>query len=259
MKKIDLIVTILLFILGALCYVFFEVLHLHIVDDPVANHLLDGTFSRAGLSLLFIWLIYLFGGKDYLLFNKNFGMMLLWSLPCFMVAFVNFPWNSTFGTHKFSITRTDLIGYYILYIIFIAILEELIFRGIILILLKDWFKRLRHAPIIVTAVGAGAFSLFHFTNLFMGAGIGDVLLQCAYTFLIGAMLTVTILKTKNILICIVVHAIFDFGGLIQSEQIGSGQAWDLVFWILTIVSGVLCAGHIIYSLFRMDKEYASRN
>ena len=128
MKKIDLIVTVLLFILGALCYVFFEVLHLHIVDDPVANHLLDGTFSRAGLSLLFIWLIYLFGGMDYLLFNKNFGMMLLWSLPCFMVAFVNFPWNSTFGTHKFSITRTDLIGYYILYIIFIAIFYIFLFK-----------------------------------------------------------------------------------------------------------------------------------
>ena len=259
MKKIDLIITILLFILGALCYIFFEIIHVHIVDDVIANYFLNGTFSRVGLSLLFIWLLYLFGGKQYLLFNKNIGMMLLWSLPCFMVAVVNFPWYSTFLSHHFSITRGDLIGLYILYIVFVALIEELVFRGIVLILLKDWFKRVRHAPILITVVGAALFSLFHFTNLLMGAGIGDVLLQCAYTFLIGAMLTVTMLKTKNIWICVVVHAIFNFGGLIQAQQIGSGDPWDATFWVLTIVSGVLCAGHIIYSLIRMDKEYASRS
>lgn len=259
MRKIDLVITILLFVLGVLCYIFFEVVQVHVVDDPIANHFLCGTFSRAGLSLLFIWLLYVFGGKRYLLFDRHFGKMLLWSLPCFMVAAVNFPWYSTFGTGTFSIIRSDLIGLYILYILFVAILEELIFRGIVLVLLKDWFRRAKHAPIIITAVGAGAFALFHLTNLFMGAGIGDVLLQCLYTFLIGAMLTITMLKTKNIWICVTVHALFNFGGLIEKEKIGSGQAWDVVFVILTIVSGVLCAGHMIYSLIRMDKDYASRS
>jgi len=259
MKKQDLIITILLFVLGTLCYIFFEIVKVHIVDDPITNSYLCGIFSRAGLSLVFIWLIYLFGGKDYLLFDRNFGKMLLWSLPCFMVAFVNFPYYTTFVSHTFSIVRDDIIGLYILYIFFIALLEELIFRGIILILLKDWFKRLKHAPIVITAVGAGIFSLFHLTNLFVGAGIGDVLLQCLYTFLIGAMLTVTILKTKNIVICIVVHAIFDFGGLIEAYEMGSGIAWDIAFWVATIVSGVLCAGHVMYSLIKLDKDYASRN
>ena len=121
------------------------------------------------------------------------------------------------------------------------------------------FRSVKHAPIVITAVGAAAFSLFHFTNLLVGAGIGDVLFQCLYTFLIGAMLTITMLKTKNIWICVVIHALFDFGGLIKTQKIGSGEPWDAVFWILTIASGVLCAGHMIYSLIRMDKDYASRS
>ena len=259
MKRINFVITILLFILGILCYVFFEIVKMPIVEDPIANHFLNATFSRMGLSLLFIWLLYIFGGRDYLLFNKNIGMMLLWSLPCFMVAIVNFPWYSTFVSANFSIARGDLIGLYILYIVFVALAEELIFRGVILVLLKDWFRNVRHAPILITVIGAGVFALFHLTNLFIGVGIGDVLLQCAYTFLIGAMLMVTMLKTKNIWICVVVHAIFNYGGLIQTEHIGSGEPWDLAFWILTIVSGVLCAGHIIYTLIKLDKNYASRS
>ena len=256
MKKSHIIITVLLFILGALCYILFEALHIQVLKDELANTLLCGFISRFGLGLLFVWLLFLFGGRKFLIFNRRFFVTMIWSLPCFMVAFINFPYHAI-AEGTATIVRGDLIGLFILYVLGIAFLEELIFRGVIVLLTSDYLKNNRHAPLLITIISASVFSLFHLTNLFVGAGIGDVLLQCLYTFLIGAMLTVTMLKLNNIWLCVLIHAIFDFGGLLIIH-IGSGNPWDTMFWVLTIVSGVLCAGHIIYSLIKLDKAYVSR-
>ena len=253
MKRWNLVITILLFILGVLCYIFFEARPIAVLEDTLANKLLCGFISRMGLSLLFGWLLYQFGGYKYMVFNRRFPKALLWALPCFVVAFVNFPYVAIIqGTA--SIVRTDLIGLYILYVFSIALLEELIFRGTLLIVVSDYFKRKQHGVFFVTLICSLVFSLFHLTNLFEGASIGSTLLQCLYTFLIGAMLMVTILKTRNIWLCILIHTIFDFGGLLIIH-IGKGNPWDTAFWIMTIVGGVLCAGHIIYTLIKLDKDY----
>ena len=256
MKRWDIVVSILLFILGALCYIFFDLRPVTILQDALANQLLCGFISRIGISLLFGWLLFNYGGRYLMVFNRDFPRMLLWALPCFMVALVNFPYSAII-TGEASIARIDLMGLYILYVVGVAILEELIFRGSLVILLSDLLRNKKHKPLFVALIGAAIFSLFHLTNLFIGGDVGFTLLQCLYTFLIGGMLMVTIMKTKNIWLCILIHALFDFGGLLII-QIGMGNPWDLVFWILTIVSGVLCAGHIIYSLIKLEKDYAQR-
>ena len=255
MKKAHIVITVLLFILGALCYIFFEALHTKILEDELANTFLCGFISRFGLGILFVWLLFMFGGRKILGFDKKFFRNMVWSLPCFMVAFVNIPYHAI-ATGTATVDRGDLIGLYILYVFGIALLEELIFRGVIVLLASDYLKNNRHVPLLITLISASVFSLFHLTNLFFGAGIGDVLLQCLYTFLIGAMLTVTMLKLNNVWLCVLIHTIFDFGGLLIIH-IGSGNPWDTVFWVLTIVSGVLCAGHIIYSLIKLEKDYVS--
>ena len=255
MKRWNLILSILLLILAALCYIFFEVRPITILQDALANKLLCGFIARAGLGLLFGWLLYQYSGRRLMIIDKRTPKHLAWSLPCFMVALVNFPYSAIImGTA--SITRIDLLGLYIAYVISIAILEEFIFRGSLFILLYDLLRNARHKPLLITLIGASAFALLHLTNILMGADIPLTLLQSIYTFLIGAMLMVTIMRTKNIWICVLVHAIFDFGGLLII-QIGAGNPWDLVFWTLTITSGVLCAGHIVYSLIKLEKEYAS--
>ena len=255
MKKWNLILTVLLFILAALCYIFFEVRPIVILQDALANKLLCGFIARAGIDLLFGWLLYMYGGKRLMMINRRTPKHLAWSLPCFMVALVNFPYSAIImGTA--SITRIDLMALYIAYVISIAIVEEFIFRGSLFILLYDLLRNIKHKPLFMTLIGAGAFALLHLTNIIFGADVLLTLLQSIYTFLIGAMLMVTMMKTKNIWICVLVHALFDFGGLLII-QIGAGNPWDLVFWILTLTSGVLTAGHIIFSLVKLEKEYAS--
>ena len=255
MRKWNIIISVLLFILGALCFVFFEAIPVSILEDAIANRLLCGFLSRLGMSFLFIWLLYQFGGKKYLLFDRSFFKTLLWSLPCFMVAFINFPYSALISGTA-SITRMDLMGLYILYVIGIALLEELIFRGVAIMVIGDLLNGKKHKPLLTALFSSLFFSLFHLTNLFTGADIGSVMLQCLYTFLIGGMLAVTMLKGGNVWLCVLIHALFDFGGLLII-QIGAGNPWDLVFWILTIVSGVLCAGHIMYSLLKLERNYVS--
>ena len=255
MKRSNLIITILLFILGAICFIFFEVVKVQVLEDVIANKLLCGFIARAGLSLLFGWLLYQAGGRRFMVFDHNFLKCLLWAIPCFMVALVNFPIAALIKGEA-SVIRTDLIGLYLLYVISVAVLEEFIFRGTLLIVISDVFRNKRHGIILTALVCSLIFSLFHLTNLFEGMGIADVLLQCVYTFLIGGMLIVTMMKSKNIWLCILIHTIFDFGGLLII-YLGIGNPWDIVFWILTISVGVLCAGHIIYTLIKLDKDYVS--
>ena len=255
MKKWNIILTVLLFVLGALCFIFFEARPVTLLKDALANKLLCGFLSRIGLSFLFVFLLYQFGGKKYMLFNKSFLKSMVWALPCFMVAFINFPYSAII-TGGATIDRTDLIGLYILFVLGIAILEELIFRGVLMLLVEDLFKNNKHKYLLTALICSLVFSLFHLTNLLVGAGVADTLLQCIYTFLIGGMLSITLIKTKNIWLCVLIHAIFDFGGLLII-QIGSGNPWDLWFWILTITGGVLCAGHILVTLLRLEKDYVS--
>ena len=255
MRKWNLIITILLFILGVICYIFFEVRPIHILDDVTANKLLCGSIARIGLSLLFGWMLYQYGGKKYMVFNYKFPKYLLWSIPCFMVAIINFPFGVLIS-HKAEITHMNLMGLYILCVFSIALLEELIFRGVLLLLVSDYLRGKKYQYLWTALICSLVFSLTHLTNLFEGMGITDVLLQCLYTFLIGGMLVITMLKTKNIWLCILIHAIFDFGGM-MIYTIGVGETWDTLFWILTFVGGALCAGHVVYTLVKLEKDYVS--
>ena len=255
MRKWNFIITILLFILGTICFIFFDVKPITVLEDPLANKLLCGFIARVGLSLLFSWMLYQYGGRKFIVFDRNFPKYLLWALPCFMVALINFP-VSALISGKAEIVRTDLLGLYALYVISIALLEEFIFRGVLLIIVSDLMRGKRYQYLLTALICSAVFSLFHLTNLFEGMGIGDVLLQCLYTFLIGGMLVITMLKTRNVWLCVLIHALFDFGGLLI-VHLGVGNPWDTIFWILTFVGGALCAGHVVYSLLKLEKGYVS--
>ena len=258
MRKWNLIITALLFILGIICFIFFDVRPIKILEDEKANELLCGVIARIGLSLLFGWMLYQYGGYKYMVFNHRFFKSLLWSLPCFMVAIINFPFEVLISG-KAGIYRMDLMGLYILYVFAIALVEELVFRGVLLLVVSDYLKGKRYQYLFTALMCSAVFSLFHLTNLFEGMGIGDVLLQCLYTFLIGGMLIITMLKTKNIWLCVLIHTIFNFGGMIL-YTIGTSNSnpWDsTLFWVLTFVGGALCAGHVVYTLLKLEKDYVS--
>ncbi|NLB48935.1 MAG: CPBP family intramembrane metalloprotease [Erysipelotrichia bacterium] len=249
------IITVSLFVLAAFSLVFFEIRQTKILSDGAANELLGNVISRVSICALFIWIMHLNGNLGFLRVRRSLWRRALWTIPCFLVAVVNFPFSALISG-ELVMVRADLIGLYIVYIVAIALLEEFVFRGIVVALVFNYFRRGRRPYIMTTVVASAFFSLIHLTNLFSGAMFGSVLLQLIYSFLLGAMLTVVIFKTRNIWLCVLIHAIFNFGGLL-TVFIARGNPWDLVFWVLTAVFGILCAIHVIATLNKLEKEHVS--
>ena len=171
---------------------------------------------------------------------------LLWSIPCLFVAIANFPFVALLRGAA-VIERVDLLWLFLLKCIATALLEEILFRALVLPFFMERFEKNKYRALVSVLISSALFALIHLVNLFFGAGVGETMLQVGYTFLIGCMLAVMMLKTENIWLCVIVHALFNVGGMIVTD-LGSGPFQDTAFWILTAVFGLLCAVHIILSL-----------
>ena len=104
---------------------------------------------------------------------------------------------------------------------------------------------------------SAAFGLIHLVNLLEGAGIGPTVLQVGYSFLIGGMCAIVLLKTGNLIYCILLHGIYDFGGGLIS-RLGNGALWDTPTVILTAVLAVLVTVWLFWVLLRIDPADTDR-
>ena len=259
-KTLKTIISTILILVAISCFVVFELAHVRIFPSDNAykdalNTLVTGVIYHFAVCLAILWFVFFVTPLPYLRFKNTTWKNLLWCLPCLMVALVNFPYSALIKGDA-TVEYGNLMGLYILYIISIALLEELVFRGILLSYFMDLFRNNKLKHFWAVLISSAIFSLFHFTNLLNGDGIVIVLQQVGYTFLIGAMFAVITLKCKNIWLAVIAHALFDFGGLLTGT-IASGDPHDGVFWILTIACGILCAGHIVVTLINLDRKHVS--
>lgn len=250
MKKADALLLVLFVICVGITLVF-GLPNLITYSDITLGKLIEDTVPRLAISLFLIVLMITKGYAETFK-PKWCGMHLLWSIPCFLVAIVNFPFGTLIcGTAV--IERVDMLWLFLLKCIAIALVEELFFRALLLPFFMERFEKNKYCTLISVFGTSVLFALIHLINLFFGAGVGETMLQVGYTFLIGCMLAVMMLKTKNIWLCVIVHAVFDVGGMIVTD-LGSGPFQDTLFWILTAVVGLLCTVHILLSLKRIVAE-----
>lgn len=177
---------------------------------------------------------------------------LIWCVPCFAVAVVNFPFSALINGVA-VIERVDLVWLFLLKCLSVAWMEELFFRAVLVPLAQKRFESVKGGTVWAVAVSSAVFGLFHFINLFYGASVSGTLLQVGYTFLIGCMLAVTLIKTQNVWLCIAVHFIFDIGGMIVTD-LGRGAFQDGVFWALTVAAGAACFVFIVAELVRIERN-----
>ncbi len=239
--------VILLFLLGGTGMILCTVFPVR-TQDGTLNNLVNGLLPRICICVpLFGTLLWKY--RELLRFPRLPFQNWLWLLPPLAVAVVNFPF-SALANGTAVVVRGDLWWIFALNCLFIGLTEEWFFRGILLDFLLTSAKEKEKSCFLPVLISSVAFALFHLLNLFGGAGIGAVLLQVGYSFLIGAMLAVVFCKTDNLWLCVLLHALFDVGGFLISD-LGSGNPQDLVFWILTAAVGVLCAVHIILTLVKL--------
>ncbi len=219
--------------------------------DAVSDRLVNAVVPRACLAVgLGVLAVVCY--KKMFAFPRVTKSALMFFLPCLLIPVANFPFSALISGAA-AVNRLDLLWLFIIKCLLIGFVEEILFRGIVIDFIEETLKAKKHRVLLTVLISAAVFGLFHIINLLDGAAPAAVLLQAGYSFLIGCMLGAVYLKTRNIWGCILLHALFDIGGLMISD-IGAGSPQDTLFWVLTAVCGVIVTVHVTYAVLTADKQ-----
>ena len=222
--------------------------------DPKLSSIIGMTLTRLLGAVVFFALML---AEGYRLLSplrglRPVGPFLAVFLPPLAVVVNNFPIPALIS-HDAQILQVSpaLWVWFSLECLAISLFEEAAFRGVILPVLAERCGRTKRGLLASIFLSSAVFALVHLINLAQGAGIVPVVRQIGYSFLIGAMCSVVLIKTHNLWLCIILHAVFDFGGKLI-ETVGTGRIWTTPAIVITAVLAVLTTAHLTYLFFRPD-------
>jgi membrane protease YdiL (CAAX protease family) len=159
-------------------------------------------------------------------------------------------------------TEIDLLILFAMSTVTVGVVEELVFRGTVFPLFIKSFKK-ANRPIIISAVLSSLmFGLIHFVNIFsQPENLIGITSQVFFATSIGVFFCGLMIRTENILIPCIVHALINFsfgaGELKQSIVVVSkieettGINWNSVIPTTIFFSFILVGG--IYMILKADK------
>ncbi len=157
----------------------------------------------------------------------------LFFIPLLAILTVNL-WNGV--KMNTSIINTVL---FIISMVCVGFLEEIIFRGFLFVGMSQ--NSIKSA-IIVSSI---TFGIGHIVNLLNGGDFIPTLLQVFYAIAIGFLFTIMFYKSKSLIPCIIVHAIFNSLSIFSVEN--SSMTLDIITAIF------LCVVSIGYALWILKK------
>ena len=228
----------------------FDFVKITYTDNPIHNAYISKIIQQ-GLGVIAVTLLL----KH--LNVKLFGapQNLIYLLPCLVIAIDNFQWSS-FLTGKMELVHAEPIDITLfgLYCFSVGMFEECIFRGVIFSILASRFSKDQKGFWSTYLFSSGVFAIAH---LFNGLSFGTIL-QVGYTFLTGGLFGFVLIKTKNLLCCGLIHAIYNFCGLLfetpERMGLGSGVVFDLGT-VLTMLIVSICIGlFVLVSVYKYSEE-----
>ena len=221
-------------------------------EDPVLAPLMSMTLTRLLGAAVFLILLLSEGYRVLNPIQKPFWRALLFALPPFLVVVNNMPilsmlWGDAYIVHSAPVYWV----WFALECLAIGLFEELAFRGVIFLMIAEKRHTTRKGLFWSLILTSAVFGVVHLANVLLGAGIGGVILQIGYSFLIGAMCSVVLLKTRNIWLCVLLHAIYDFSGTLV-PTLGAGTWWDTPTVIFTAVLAVATTAYLVWQFFVLD-------
>ena len=246
-KRSTALVTVAVLLVGILAY---QILLSGSVDG-VRGQMLDIIITRAlGAAIFCVMLAYL----EYKVFSfSTFSspMALATFAVALLVALNNAPIISL-ATGRCSISEPAyMLAVLALECLAVSAFEELAFRGVFFLYILENHRKNKGQILLVSALCSALFGLAHLINIVDGASLPSVILQIGYSFLIGGMCAVVLLRTRNILACILIHAVYNFGGNLIF-RIGTGSLWDTPTVIITAIFGAVAAVFMVYSILTID-------
>ena len=248
-KSIWNIVQIVIIVLLCAFVLITDFIKLTYTQDALKNAMLSKILQQAcGAAAAILIMVRL----DIRLFGKP--QQLLYIIPCMIIAVDNFQFSSYFnGNLQLATTNPLDFILFAVYCLCVGLFEECIFRGIVFSILASQFPKNKKGFLLTYVVSSLIFGAAHLTN---GFSLGT-LWQVGYTILTGGLFAFCLIKTKNILCCGLVHAVYNFCGLLFSEfdaatsaiGLGTGIIFDVGTVITMLVVSLLVGAFVLYKTF----------
>ena len=165
---------------------------------------------------------------------RRAGSRWMLAVPVFILlaaltAAATFDWDSP---------RTDVLPLLAVGVLLVGFSEELLTRGLIIVGMRGALKE----P-MVWFVSSLLFGLLHALNIIFGQGVGATLQQIVFAFVLGTAFYVTRRVTGTLLVCMVLHAVWDFGTI--GNDATDGTNYSSVFVLLTAILGLFAVWRLL--------------
>ncbi|BCR36795.1 CPBP family intramembrane glutamic endopeptidase [Mariniplasma anaerobium] len=222
-------------------------------SDTLISKMISDTIFRFLGSIIFYFIIYTFGHK-VLKINRPFLKSFLMIVPALLISINNFPFIPLL-TGNAEITKPlDTIIIFAITCLSVGLFEELVFRGLILFFLLQKLPKNREGLLLSIVISSALFGFMHLFNIFDGANVGATLLQVMYSFAMGLMWSVILLKTKSILLVIILHSIYNFTGLLFPTLGTLTNKYDLATILITTILALLVAFYTYKLYLTLDPK-----
>lgn len=172
------------------------------------------------LAVIIMYLV----GKKYILLEKGEGILKGLFIGGFLVVICLLGIVSgLYNKEANELLPLPQIAIFVAAIAGVGITEEFIFRGTILNLFMDKFDKTQKGIYVSIAISSIIFGIAHITNIFSGVSIKSSFIQAVGATVLGALLSAIYLRTKNIWVVVILHALMDFSSLIGSGLFGTNS------------------------------------
>lgn len=200
------------------------------------QEIMINTIIRILAGVGFIIVLWGFGYKKMFRF-ASIGSSLIIAIPAILISINNFPIIAFFDGRAILIDPFYRVILFLIESLSVGFFEEILFRGIILMMLIERLSSKKHGIWIAVMVSSIVFGMMHLFNLFNGAHLGDTLLQIGYSTLMGMLWAVMYLRTKNLWLTMLLHASYNFFGQVMFYLGTVNQRYDVYTISITILLG----------------------
>lgn len=246
-------VILTLLIIGA-----FEIFKPRFFADDTLNNITTMAITRGLGGIAFICLLIKFGYKVTNPLKKPFLKSLAFCIPAFLVSVNNFPIVGLITGNCRLECETWKVFLLLSECLAIGLFEEFAFRGVVLLTVLEKRHKTTLDMFVSILISSVIFGAVHLLNLLAGAGLGSVLLQIGYSSLIGAMCSVVLIKTHNIWLCVIIHAVFDFGGKLVPDLGIADLIWDPITVTVTVILSLITVAYMTVAFFKIRPETADK-
>jgi membrane protease YdiL (CAAX protease family) len=191
----------------------------------------------------------------YLVFHHkklDYKQSLIIILLGLLIAINNFPISAFVSGRTVFLEPNYYIVLFLLECLSVGFFEELLFRYVILLILLQRLPHSKKGVLLSIILSAAIFGFVHFINLFYGAALGGTLLQIGYSFLMGMLWATVFLRTKNIVLPIILHTLYNFFGQIMFAFGTVENRYDVVTIVLTSLLAIIAIGFYYKEFTKID-------